>query len=289
MNVFAPNDWPWPAKRHQTVDGALHYIDVGAGPAVCFVHGTPTSSYEWRHQIRALQDTHRCIALDHLGFGQSERPAHASYTPEAHAVRFRAFMDTHAPTEPFTLVVHDFGGPIALDWALDHPSCLARLVVVNTWMWSFEHDVAMWKQARLANSWLVRQLYRHLNASLRILMPGAYGHRARLDPAVHGYYQSLFPDADSRERVLFALARALTQSSAFFDRLWQRRMALDQVPMTILWGLADRAFPPPVLAQWRQAFPHADVTTFDGVGHWPHEESAPAFTAALVSALQPPS
>lgn len=96
MNVFAPNDWPWPAKRHQTVDGALHYIDVGAGPAVCFVHGTPTSSYEWRHQIRALQDTHRCIALDHLGFGQSERPAHASYTPEAHAVRFRAFMDTRA-------------------------------------------------------------------------------------------------------------------------------------------------------------------------------------------------
>ncbi|HEY0931548.1 MAG TPA: alpha/beta fold hydrolase, partial [Gemmatimonas sp.] len=226
MTAATPRDWPWPARRHQGADGALHYIDVGSGPAVCFVHGTPTCSYEWRHQIRALESSHRCIAVDHLGFGLSDRPTGAVYTPEAHAKRFRDFMEAHAPSEPFTLVVHDFGGPIALDWALDNPHRLSRLVVVNSWMWSFEDDARMWKQARMADSWLVRMLYRYANASLRLLLPAGYGNKARLDAEAHAYYQSLFPDADSRERVLFALAQSLTRSSAFFTTLWERRAAL---------------------------------------------------------------
>ena len=276
-----PSDWTWPARHHQTADGALHYVDIGSGPTVCFVHGTPTCSYEWRHALHALHDTNRCLAMDHLGFGLSDRPAGAGYSPEAHAARFRGFMDTFAPAGPFTLVVHDFGGPIALDWALDHPHRLDRLVVVNSWMWSFEDDAAMWKQAHLADSWLARMLYRHVNASLRLLLPAAYGDRRRIDARAHGYYQSLFPDAESRERVLYALARSLTRSSSFFAQLWARRAALMETPITLLWGPADRAFPVHILERWRSAFPHADVATFDGVGHWPHEEAPDAFLSAL--------
>ena len=57
-----------------------------------------------------------------FGFGLSDRPPNGSYRPEDHAARFRAFMAAVCPDGPLTLVVHDFGGPIALDWALDHPS-----------------------------------------------------------------------------------------------------------------------------------------------------------------------
>lgn len=287
MAVSVPGDWPWSSKQHATAEGALHFIDVGVGPLVVFVHGTPTCSYEWRHQIQALHASHRCVAMDHLGFGRSERPSGAAYTPEAHAVRFRSFMDALAPAEPFTLVVHDFGGPIALDWALDHPARIARLIVVNSWMWSFEDDPVMWKRARMADGWLVRQLYRHANASLRLLLPAAYGDRRRIDPHAHRYYQSLFPDAESREQVLFTLARSLTRSSAYFARLWDGRALLQTVPMTLLWGTADRAFPVPVLERWHAAFPHADVRTFEGVGHWPHEEASDAFTTSLLHILQP--
>ena len=89
------------------------------------------------------------VALDHLGFGLSDRPADAGYAPEDHARRFRAAMAHLAPADPITLVVHDFGGPIALDWALDHAARLARVVVVNSWMWSFDDDPSMRRKAAM--------------------------------------------------------------------------------------------------------------------------------------------
>ena len=146
--------------------GRMHYVDEGRGETLLFVHGTPTWSFEWRHLIRALSPTHRCVAPDHFGFGLSERPANASYTPEAHAERFAAFVEGLNP-EPFTLVVHDYGGPIALPVCLREPHRVRRLVLINTWMWSFAGDRDMETKARIAGGRLGRFLYRRANFSLR--------------------------------------------------------------------------------------------------------------------------
>ena len=62
-----------------------------------------------------------------------------------------------------------------------------------------------------------RFMYRRLNASLRLVTPSAYGDRRKLTRAIHRQYLAAFPDADSRERVLWALARALLGSAAFYD------------------------------------------------------------------------
>jgi haloalkane dehalogenase len=72
--------------------GRLHYVDEGRGPAVLFVHGTPTWSYEWRHLIAALTPGWRCVAPDLLGFGLSDRPCDFPYTPEAHAAILAEFV-----------------------------------------------------------------------------------------------------------------------------------------------------------------------------------------------------
>lgn len=58
-----------------------HYVDEGQGEPLLFVHGTPTWSYEWRHLIRALARSRRCIAPDLLGFGLSDRPRGFAWTP----------------------------------------------------------------------------------------------------------------------------------------------------------------------------------------------------------------
>jgi haloalkane dehalogenase len=157
--------WPYAPHVHDLGGARLHYVDEGAGAPVVLVHGTPTWSFEWRHVIAGLRGEARLIAPDHLGFGLSDRPAGAGYRPEDHAARFRAFMDAVCPQGPLTLVVHDFGGPIALDWALDHPERLAHLVVVNSWMWAFDDDPSMRRKARLAGTPLFRWMYRRLNAA----------------------------------------------------------------------------------------------------------------------------
>jgi haloalkane dehalogenase len=284
---FVPDaaTWPYPPQTLALPDGHLHYVEAGDGPPVVFVHGTPTWAYEWRHLLRALASSHRVIALDHLGFGRSARPRDADYRPEGHARRFREFMARHVGDTPVALVLHDFGGPIALDWALDHAAQLTSLTVVNSWMWSFDDDPPMRRRARMVHGAVGRFLYRRMNASLRLIMPSAYADRRRLTAAIHAQYLHVFPDADSRERVLFALARSLTDSGPFFESLWQRRSALDAVPLSVIWGMRDTAFGPAYLERWRQAFPHATVTELADAGHWPHEEQPDATITALRRAL----
>jgi haloalkane dehalogenase len=277
----------WPHAPHWTgtPDGRLHYIDEGNGPPIVLVHGTPTWSFEWRHVIAGLRDRGRVLAMDHLGFGLSERPAAAGYRPEDHARRFHAWIAQVLPEGRLHLVVHDFGGPIALDWALDHPGRLHSLTVLNSWMWPFDDDPSMRRKARVAGGGLGRFLYRRFNASQRLIMPSAYGDRRKLTPAIHGQYLALFPDADSRERVLFALAQSLLGSGAFFEGLWRRRERLSAVPVHLVWGMRDSAFPPYVLHRWQQAVPHARTVAIESAGHWPHEEEPAAVVDALRAAI----
>jgi haloalkane dehalogenase len=258
----------------------MHYVDEGAGHTVLLVHGTPTWSFEWRHVIRALSPSYRLIAPDHLGFGLSERPHGAPYTPEWHADNFAEFVD-RLGAGPLTLVVHDYGGPIALPIALREPSVVERLVIINSWMWSFAGDRDMESKGRIAGSAMGRFLYRWANLSLRVIAPSAYGDKKKLTPGIHQQYLDRFPDRQSRGEVLWPLARALLGSSAFYDSLWRERAKLANRPGLVVWGMKDSAFKPDQLARWRTALPHARVVEIPNAGHWPHEEEPDTVVAAL--------
>ena len=116
--------------------GRLHYVDEGSGEVVLLVHGTPTWSFEYRHLIRALAPARRCIAPDLLG-GLSERPLDFAYPPQAHARVLSEFVEKMG-LERLSLVVHDYGGPMALPLLLDAASRVNRLVLMNTWMWPLD-------------------------------------------------------------------------------------------------------------------------------------------------------
>lgn len=276
--------YPFESRWCELPQGRMHYVDEGRGTPVVFVHGTPTWSFEWRHIIRELRNEYRCLAPDHLGFGLSERPAGFGYTPEAHAEAFAASMD-RLDLPAFTLAVHDFGGPIAVPYALAHPERVRGLVLVNTWLWSLRGDSSIERAAALAASPLGRVLYEYLNASPRLLMPSSYADRRRLTRAVHRHYLERFPDRRSRRDVLWTLARSLLGSSDHYDAIWQRREALRDVPTAIVWGTRDRALPPSALERLREGFPQAEVTAIDDAGHWPHEEQPQVVTAAVRALL----
>lgn len=269
------------ALRH----GRMHYVEAGAGPTVLFVHGTPTNSYEYRHLMAALSPTHRCIAPDHLGFGKSDRPPGFPYTPEAHAEALREFVEALG-LDRFTLVVHDFGGPIGLPLALDGGSRVDRLVLMNTWAWPIDDDPRMARGARLIGGGVGRFLYRHANASLRLIMPSAYGDKRKLTREIHRRYLDVFRDREARVLVLHALARALLGSSGHYRSLLERIGALTQRPVLIVWGMKDSAFPPYQLERWRSLLPDATIVRIEGAGHWPHEEEPEQVVAALQRFLQ---
>jgi haloalkane dehalogenase len=103
--------YPFESKYFRVSAGAMHYVDEGHGDPVVFVHGNPDWSFSYRKQIKALSGSHRCIAVDHIGFGLSDKPEHWSYLPKDHAQNFSEFMES-LDLHNVTLVVNDWGGPI---------------------------------------------------------------------------------------------------------------------------------------------------------------------------------
>lgn len=267
--------YPFQSRYQSLSAGDMHYVDEGQGDCVLLVHGTPTWSFEYRHVIARLSRRHRCIAPDHLGFGLSERPAGFAYTPEAHAAALREFVD-RLGLDRFSLVVHDFGGPIGLPLALRAASPVQKLVILNSFAWPLDDD-KMARGARLAGGPVGRFLYKYVNASQTLIMPSAYGDRKKLTPAIHRQYLEVFRDRDARVLVLHALAKALLQSRAHYQSLRDALPSL-RIPTLLLWGLKDSAFEPHQLARWQSLLPHAATVTLDQAGHWPHEE-APARVA----------
>jgi pimeloyl-ACP methyl ester carboxylesterase len=279
--------FPFRSRFVQTRWGQVHYVDEGPRDAepVLLVHGTPSWSFEYRHAISALARTRRVIAYDHLGFGLSERPVAFAYTPEAHAEVLRELLEA-LELSRFSLVVHDYGGPIALPLAAAAPERITSLVVMNSWLWRLGEDASLARGARLVASRFGRFLYRWLNASLRLLMPLGYADRRKLTPEIHAQYLAPFRARSARERVLWRLAQSLAQPSPSLDRLWQERARLSAIPALIVWGLGDRVLPPSVLVRLRAALPQARVEELRDVGHWPQEE-APLEVARLLDGFLP--
>ena len=121
------------APHYVEQDGLrMHYLDEGSGPPVLLLHGEPTWSYLYRTIIPELVPSARAIAPDYFGFGRSDKPLRREdYTYDFHAgsiVRLVEELDLR----DLTVVVQDWGGPIGLRLAVEHPDRVARLVIMNT-------------------------------------------------------------------------------------------------------------------------------------------------------------
>jgi haloalkane dehalogenase len=110
----------------------MHYLDEGDGPPVLLLHGEPTWSYLYRKIIPELTPVARAIAPDYFGFGRSDKPLRLEdYTYDFQTgsiVRLVEELDLRE----LTVVVQDWGGPIGLRLAVEHPDRVARLVIMNT-------------------------------------------------------------------------------------------------------------------------------------------------------------
>lgn len=277
MNTIAGPVWldtdeyPFAPHCFATPEGSMHYVDEGQGTPLVFVHGTPTWSFEWRHLIKGLRGQYRCLAPDHLGFGLSDKPTdYAVLRPEDHARRFADWVD-HLGLKDITLVVHDFGGPIGLAYALAHPENVRALVLLNTWMWPLTGDSHFETPGKLLGGPVGRLLYERFAFSPRVILPSAYGDKKKLTPALHAQYLQPLPSPETR-RSTYALAQSLLGSTVWYASLWEQRERIASLPALVLWGMKDPAFRPQELRRWQELLPSAIVHPFENAGHWPHEE-----------------
>src|SRR5262245_17414560 len=103
--------YPFESRFFDLGGPRLHYVDEGVGEPLLFVHGNPTWSFYWRNLICGLRDRCRCIAIDHIGCGLSDKPQDYNYTLQQRIddlVRLVEALDLSG----ITLLAHDWGGAI---------------------------------------------------------------------------------------------------------------------------------------------------------------------------------
>lgn len=277
-----PTLYPFESRVLEVPAGRLHYVDEGPRDAdpVLFVHGTPTWSFLWRDLLVRLRGNHRCVALDHLGFGLSDKPSleRFEHTPAAHAENLGRLVE-HLDLRRVTLVVHDFGGPIGLGFAVRQPERVAKIVVLNSWAWSNEGDAAVRRLSGFLASALGRFLYLWCNAAVRLVLPMAFSYKAKLTRALLDHYRR--PFARRADRVgPWSLGRELWRSNAFYEAIWNQRGRLAGIPLSLVWATRDVAFKARHLARWREAFPRAEVVEVEA-GHFLQEEAPERVERAL--------
>ncbi len=109
----------------------LHYVTVGKGKLILFVHGFPEFWYEWKNQLREFGKNYQAVALDMRGYNLSSKPPELEqYRMKYLAEDLRA-LAAHLGHQKFILVGHDWGGAVCWAFPLYYPDMLERLIIVN--------------------------------------------------------------------------------------------------------------------------------------------------------------
>lgn len=272
----APDDEQWrswgidPSWSRRIDAGGLswHAIerspDRPIGTIVC-VHGNPTWSILWRDLLVRLGDRYRVIALDQPGMGFSERTGRLTYSDRVS--HLASAIDALAIDGPFTLIGHDWGGAIAMGFAVAHPHRLSGLVLCNTGI-----AVPAGRRAprliRVAAAGPLTALVCHRT---RIFVEGTIAlSRRRLATAARAALRAPYRRAAHRAAIADFVADvpfdSRHPSDAAIAEVAEALRGFDR-PALIVWGAADPVFDDSFALDLAERLPHADLHRFPNAGH----------------------
>ncbi|HEY8315679.1 MAG TPA: haloalkane dehalogenase [Gaiellaceae bacterium] len=264
------------ASHWLDLDGRrLHYVDEGQGNPILLLHGEPTSSFLWRKLIPQLPG--RTIAPDLIGFGRSDKPTEIGwYSYDRHVDSIARLVDELDLTE-LTLVVHDWGGPIGLRVAVEHPERVARLVILNTGIGGGRPPSETWLRFRA----VVRELGTALDIGRLVEAGTAQG----LDDDVRAAYDAAFPTPESKAGALAFPELVPTEpdhpNTAPMNRV-REALRSWQKPTLVVWGAEDAVLPPQYAQGFVDLIPGAEgPVLIEGAGHFLQEDRPDELAEAI--------
>ena len=127
----------------------IAYAESGSGDPIIFLHGNPTSSYLWRNITPHLESQGRCICIDLIGMGDSDKldnPDENSYQFEEHYHYVNAAIESLTNGENTTFVIHDWGSALGFNWCYHNPDSVKGIAymeaIVKEMTWEDWRDEA---------------------------------------------------------------------------------------------------------------------------------------------------
>jgi haloalkane dehalogenase len=268
------------------VDGLrLHHLDEGSGSTVLCFHGEPSWSYLYRHMLdRLVESGHRVVCPDLVGFGRSDKPTDQGwYTYDRHVDVVTRHLD-QLDLDEVTVVVQDWGGPIGLRWAVEHEDRVARLVILNTGLFT----------GRVSKGFMAWREFAERTPDLPIgtIIQGAT--TTELSPEVVAAYEAPFPTPESKAGAQrFPLLVPLTMEDPGVQEMQATRDALGKwdKPALVAFSDTDPVFPFPRAGErFTELIPTAgEQVRIEGGAHFLQEDRGPQIVDAMLEAFAHPS
>ena len=264
--------------HYATADGIkIFYREAGdkSKPTLLLLHGFPSSSHEFRDLIPLLSDNFHVVAPDYPGMGYSDAPPADKFTP--------TFDNVTAVIEKFVtglgdphLIVYmtDFGGPVGMRMAVNHPDWISGLIFQNAIVSVAGVDPARRKRDEAISGEITPEkralAESHVSLATALLL---YQHGARnpaaLNPDAWTNDAVALANPDSR-RIMTELQLDIPSNVASFP-VWQGYLRTHQPRTLVVWGKNDPIFLPAGAEAVKKEVPDASVHYYD-TGHFALEE-----------------
>jgi haloalkane dehalogenase len=264
-------DFPF-AAHYRELDGLrLAHLDEGEGKPVLFVHGEPTWSFLWRKLIPPVRDAgFRCVAPDLAGFGRSDKPTDIDWYSYDRHVALTGTLLEDLDLRGATIVVHDWGGPIGLRLAIEHPERIERLVILDTGLFT--------GRQRMSEAWTAFRDFVERTEDLPVgfLVKGA----CKRDPgdAVIAAYDAPFPDPASKAGARafpLMIPRTPDAPGAAAGQRVLDALREDRRPTLMLWADSDPVLPLATGEHFAQAIGREAPRVIAEASHFLQEDQGP--------------
>lgn len=269
-------------RRHDVlVDGILTAVLEAGEPtattAVVVVHGNPGSLVEFERLVAAVAPFSRVVAMDMPGFGNTPAPQDFDVSPVGYGRHLALLLD-ELNVDRAHLVLHDFGGPFGLQFAIDAPTRVASLLLVDVL------GMPGYRWHRMAKAWRTPGLGEAVMMTTNRAMAGIALREGNPVPLPSEAVDRMVEQFRGRgAEVVLALYRATPPD--WGDRNLAAMQDLD-VPVMVLWGDRDAYISPKQAQTFALVFPQASFVILRGVGHWPMLTAPDRFEAAALPWLQ---
>ncbi len=275
-------DFPF-ASHYREFDGLrLAHLDEGDGKPVIFCHGEPTWSYLWRKVIPPVRDAgYRCIAPDMPGFGRSDKPVDIGwYTYDRHVEALAPLLET-LDLRDATIVVHDWGGPVGLRLAVEHPDRIERMVVLDTGLFTGHQ--------RMNDAWMTFRAFveRTEDVPVGLLVRRACKHDPG-DEVIAGYerpYPNAAAKAGARAFPLILPLSPDAEGAAAGQRVLDA-LRSDTRPKLILWADSDPVLPLELGHRFAAALGTGVDHVISDAAHFLQEDAGPQIGSLIADWLE---
>jgi haloalkane dehalogenase len=275
-------DFPF-EPRYREVDGLrLAHLDEGDGQPVVFFHGEPTWSYLWRKVISPVRDAgFRCIAPDYAGFGRSDKPTDVGwYTYDRHTELMATLLDD-LDLRDATAVVHDWGGPIGLRLAAEHPERISRMAVMETGLFTGEQP--------MSDAWWAFHDFVERTEDVPIAMLVRNAVARGMADDIAAAYDAPFPTPESKAGARafpLILPTSPEMPGGAEGKRAQEALKADERPMLVLWADADPVLPFKVGEAFASLMGVSAPVKIENASHFLQEDAGPEIGGLIADWLR---